>query len=226
MGNSTRDFDTKMIRNVRRWFDTDKKELTNTMRFRCKIEKYAAAKLQRCIINNGGWKRCAILVGDSGLYSSSKWKMTSVWKRLQRVGKKASKFQFTASYQSLTVECVRGGKWWVCTNLVVKIKFTPFGTLIHTFGVFLTSRKFCLSLNHEIVNFLSQLGFEMVCKNVLFEDQANQSGWVFENENSGRQFCKFWFQLCAISAPNLATAHSLSMGKIKWTLFLVDIPNL
>ncbi|KAL9988985.1 hypothetical protein ACROYT_G003486 [Oculina patagonica] len=37
--------------------------------------------------------------------------MTSVWKRLQRVGKKASKFQFTASYQSLTVECVRGGKW-------------------------------------------------------------------------------------------------------------------
>lgn len=37
--------------------------------------------------------------------------MSSVWKRLQRVGKKASKFQFTASYQSLTVECVRGGKW-------------------------------------------------------------------------------------------------------------------
>ncbi|KAK2565876.1 EH domain-binding protein 1 [Acropora cervicornis] len=37
--------------------------------------------------------------------------MSSVWKRLQRVGKKASKFQFTASYQSLSVECVRGGKW-------------------------------------------------------------------------------------------------------------------
>lgn len=37
--------------------------------------------------------------------------MSSVWKRLQRVGKKASKFQFSASYQSLSVECVRGGKW-------------------------------------------------------------------------------------------------------------------
>ncbi|KAL4631097.1 hypothetical protein GN956_G15306 [Arapaima gigas] len=35
--------------------------------------------------------------------------MTSVWKRLQRVGKKASKFQFVASYQEMTVECTR--KW-------------------------------------------------------------------------------------------------------------------
>ncbi|XP_026873029.2 EH domain-binding protein 1-like protein 1 isoform X12 [Electrophorus electricus] len=31
--------------------------------------------------------------------------MTSVWKRLQRVGKRASKFQFVASYQEVTVEC-------------------------------------------------------------------------------------------------------------------------
>ncbi|KAK3737052.1 hypothetical protein QZH41_016675, partial [Actinostola sp. cb2023] len=37
--------------------------------------------------------------------------MSSVWKRLQRVGKNASKFQFTASYESLTVECAKGGKW-------------------------------------------------------------------------------------------------------------------
>lgn len=37
--------------------------------------------------------------------------MTSVWKRLQRVGKKASKFQFVASYQELTLECSK--KWWV-----------------------------------------------------------------------------------------------------------------
>ncbi|XP_019123176.1 EH domain-binding protein 1-like protein 1 isoform X3 [Larimichthys crocea] len=35
--------------------------------------------------------------------------MTSVWKRLQRVGKKASKFQFVASYQELTLECTK--KW-------------------------------------------------------------------------------------------------------------------
>ncbi|XP_035825283.1 EH domain-binding protein 1 [Aplysia californica] len=33
----------------------------------------------------------------------------SVWKRLQRVGKSASKFQFTASYQELAVECSK--KW-------------------------------------------------------------------------------------------------------------------
>ncbi|KAI4882163.1 hypothetical protein NFI96_021729 [Prochilodus magdalenae] len=35
--------------------------------------------------------------------------MTSVWKRLQRVGKKATKFQFVASYQELLLECTK--KW-------------------------------------------------------------------------------------------------------------------
>ncbi|XP_064796790.1 EH domain-binding protein 1-like protein 1 [Oncorhynchus masou masou] len=35
--------------------------------------------------------------------------MTSVWKRLQRVGKKASKFQFAVTFQELTVECTK--KW-------------------------------------------------------------------------------------------------------------------
>ncbi|XP_034412582.1 EH domain-binding protein 1-like protein 1 isoform X10 [Cyclopterus lumpus] len=35
--------------------------------------------------------------------------MTSVWKRLQRAGKKASKFQFAASFQELTIECTH--KW-------------------------------------------------------------------------------------------------------------------
>ncbi|XP_012688262.2 uncharacterized protein ehbp1l1a isoform X5 [Clupea harengus] len=35
--------------------------------------------------------------------------MTSVWKRLQRVGKRASKFQFAATFQDLTVECTN--KW-------------------------------------------------------------------------------------------------------------------
>ncbi|XP_057353136.1 EH domain-binding protein 1 isoform X3 [Manis pentadactyla] len=35
--------------------------------------------------------------------------MASVWKRLQRVGKHASKFQFVASYQELMVECTK--KW-------------------------------------------------------------------------------------------------------------------
>nr|XP_020450567.1 EH domain-binding protein 1-like isoform X4 [Monopterus albus] len=35
--------------------------------------------------------------------------MTSVWKRLQRVGKKAAKFQFAASFQELMIECTH--KW-------------------------------------------------------------------------------------------------------------------
>ncbi|XP_030579056.1 EH domain-binding protein 1-like protein 1 isoform X1 [Archocentrus centrarchus] len=35
--------------------------------------------------------------------------MASVWKRLQRVGKKASKFQFAASFQELVIECTN--KW-------------------------------------------------------------------------------------------------------------------
>uniref|UniRef100_A0A7N8WJL2 EH domain binding protein 1-like 1a n=1 Tax=Mastacembelus armatus TaxID=205130 RepID=A0A7N8WJL2_9TELE len=35
--------------------------------------------------------------------------MSSVWKRLQRVGKKASKFQFAASFQELMIECTN--KW-------------------------------------------------------------------------------------------------------------------
>ncbi|KAM9335634.1 EH domain-binding protein 1-like [Symphorus nematophorus] len=35
--------------------------------------------------------------------------MTSVWKRLQRVGKRASKFQFAASFQELMIECTK--KW-------------------------------------------------------------------------------------------------------------------
>lgn len=42
--------------------------------------------------------------------------MASVWKRLQRVGKHASKFQFVASYQELMVECT---KKWQPDKLVV-----------------------------------------------------------------------------------------------------------
>ncbi|XP_045568655.1 uncharacterized protein [Salmo salar] len=42
--------------------------------------------------------------------------MASVWKRLQRVGKHASKFQFVASYQELMVEST---KKWQPDKLVV-----------------------------------------------------------------------------------------------------------
>ena len=47
----------------------------------------------------------------------------SVWKRLQRVGKRASKFQFTASYQELTVDVTK--KWLVSTfSTAIKFYFT------------------------------------------------------------------------------------------------------
>ncbi|XP_074087173.1 EH domain-binding protein 1-like protein 1 isoform X7 [Macrotis lagotis] len=42
--------------------------------------------------------------------------MTSVWKRLQRVGKRAAKFHFVAGYQELVVECT---KKWQPDKLVV-----------------------------------------------------------------------------------------------------------
>ncbi|XP_072826405.1 EH domain-binding protein 1-like protein 1 isoform X3 [Vicugna pacos] len=42
--------------------------------------------------------------------------MTSVWKRLQRVGKRAAKFQFVACYHELVVECT---KKWQPDKLVV-----------------------------------------------------------------------------------------------------------
>jgi len=37
--------------------------------------------------------------------------MSSVWKRLQRVNKRAAKFQFTVSYHEVTLETTT--KWWV-----------------------------------------------------------------------------------------------------------------
>lgn len=45
--------------------------------------------------------------------------MASVWKRLQRVGKNASKFQFVASYQELMVECTK--KWYVLFFIVSRV---------------------------------------------------------------------------------------------------------
>lgn len=44
--------------------------------------------------------------------------MGSVWKRIQRVGKKAAKFEFFVQLQSLTIECKKEKKW-VPTKLTV-----------------------------------------------------------------------------------------------------------
>jgi len=44
--------------------------------------------------------------------------MSSVWKRIQRVGKKAAKFEFYAQLQSITIECKKEKKW-VPSKLVI-----------------------------------------------------------------------------------------------------------
>lgn len=41
--------------------------------------------------------------------------MGSVWKRLQRVNKRAAKFQFTVSYHQVTLETTT--KWWVLVSM-------------------------------------------------------------------------------------------------------------
>lgn len=63
--------------------------------------------------------------------------MTSVWKRLQRVGKRACKFQFVASFQELTVECTK--KWYVA-HFSLRLhteqdKGERFGEVLGLFGV-------------------------------------------------------------------------------------------
>lgn len=60
------------------------------------------------------YSQCLFLFLFVFVFFFNLWGMTSVWKRLQRVGKKASKFQFVASYQELTLECTK--KWWVRTR--------------------------------------------------------------------------------------------------------------
>lgn len=62
------------------------------------------------------WIYCTRILWNSLDLSSLVWIMASVWKRLQRVGKHASKFQFVASYQELMVECT---KKWQPDKLVV-----------------------------------------------------------------------------------------------------------
>lgn len=47
--------------------------------------------------------------GSRGSEERAGGAMTSVWKRLQRVGKRAAKFQFVACYHELVVECTK--KW-------------------------------------------------------------------------------------------------------------------
>lgn len=58
----------------------------------------------------------AVIVRDRGRISVIAEKealsnMSSVWKRLQRVNKRAAKFQFTVSYHEVTLETTT--KWWV-----------------------------------------------------------------------------------------------------------------
>jgi len=50
--------------------------------------------------------------------------MASVWKRLQRVNKRAAKFQFTVSYNELVVETT--SKWYVILFKVINLVLIKF----------------------------------------------------------------------------------------------------
>ena len=58
-------------------------------------------------------------------------------RKIQRVGKRATKFQYTATYQSVVVECLRD-KWWVgtvCLSVSMQQQTGLFFTHTEKFGL-------------------------------------------------------------------------------------------
>ncbi|KAM4612220.1 EH domain-binding protein 1 [Polymixia lowei] len=110
--------------------------------------------------------------------------MTSVWKRLQRVGKKASKFQFAASYKELMVECTN--KWQPDKLRVVWIRRSRrHGTKLHGWqpGIKNPYRGLVVWQVPESVDIAVTLFKEPTAEE--FEDKD----WTFviENETKGRR---------------------------------------
>lgn len=62
-------------------------------------------------ITENNWTTCNKFFNSTRVININHTIMGSVWKRLQRVNKRAAKFQFTASYHELRVETT--AKWWV-----------------------------------------------------------------------------------------------------------------
>ncbi|KAL7375270.1 hypothetical protein ABVT39_014511 [Epinephelus coioides] len=110
--------------------------------------------------------------------------MTSVWKRLQRVGKRASKFQFVASFQELTVECTK--KWQPDKLRVVWIRRNRrHSTKLHSWqpGIKNPYRGLVLWQIPESLDITVTLYKEPTAED--FEDKD----WTFviENETKGRR---------------------------------------
>ncbi|XP_059211540.1 EH domain-binding protein 1-like protein 1 [Centropristis striata] len=110
--------------------------------------------------------------------------MTSVWKRLQRVGKKASKFQFAASFQELTIECTK--KWQPDKLRVVWIRRNRrHSTKLHSWqpGIKNPYRGLVLWQVPESLDITVTLFKEPTAEE--FEDKE----WTFviENETKGRR---------------------------------------
>ncbi|XP_061815345.1 EH domain-binding protein 1 isoform X9 [Nerophis lumbriciformis] len=110
--------------------------------------------------------------------------MTSVWKRLQRVGKKASKFQFAASFGELLVECTN--KWQPDKLRVVWIRRNRrHSTKLHSWqpGIQNPYRGLVLWQVPESLDITVTLFKEPAAED--FEDKD----WTFviENETKGRR---------------------------------------
>ncbi|XP_041841349.1 uncharacterized protein LOC121639857 isoform X2 [Melanotaenia boesemani] len=110
--------------------------------------------------------------------------MSSVWKRFQRVGKRASKFQFAASFQELIVECTN--KWQPDKLRVVWIRRNRHhSTKLHSWqpGIQNPYRGLVIWQVPESLNITVTLFKEPAAEE--FEDKD----WTFviENETKGRR---------------------------------------
>ncbi|XP_043953801.1 uncharacterized protein ehbp1l1a isoform X3 [Gambusia affinis] len=110
--------------------------------------------------------------------------MTSVWKRLQRVGKRASKFQFVASFQELVIECT--DKWQPDKLRVMWIRRNRrHSTKLHSWqpGIKNPYRGLIIWQVPESLNITVTLFKEPTAEE--FEDKD----WTFviENETKGRR---------------------------------------
>nr|XP_057923814.1 uncharacterized protein ehbp1l1a isoform X4 [Doryrhamphus excisus] len=110
--------------------------------------------------------------------------MTSVWKRLQRVGKKASKFQFAASFHELLVECTN--KWQPDKLRVVWIRRNRrHSTKLHSWqpGIQNPYRGLVLWQVPESLDITVTLFKEPTA------DEFEDKDWTFviENETKGRR---------------------------------------
>ncbi|XP_054914714.1 uncharacterized protein ehbp1l1a isoform X3 [Poeciliopsis prolifica] len=137
--------------------------------------------------------------------------MTSVWKRLQRVGKRASKFQFVASFQELVIECTE--KWQPDKLRVMWIRRNRrHSTKLHTWqpGIKNPYRGLVIWQVPESLNITVTLFKEPTAEE--FEDKD----WTFviENETKGRR------KVLASADVNMKTYASAASAQYNITLKL------